>query len=163
MTYDPDYAMPRHMRGKMRTDCYVFDIDGTLADCSHRIHHIQNSPKDWRAFFAGCADDIPIPHVINLAITLYDADKKIIYVSGRSDECREQTLAWLVAHGLPEAPLYMRKEGDYRDDDILKGEMIDEAMRDGWHPIMAFDDRDRVVAMWRARGIPCAQVAPGNF
>lgn len=33
----------------------------------------------------------------------------------------------------------------------------------GYEPIMAFDDRDRVVKMWRDAGIPCAQVAPGDF
>ena len=28
---------------------------------------------------------------------------------------------------------------------------------------LAFDDRDRVVAMWREEGVPCFQVAPGDF
>jgi len=28
---------------------------------------------------------------------------------------------------------------------------------------MVFDDRDKVVNMWRENGIPCLQVAPGNF
>ena len=31
---------------------FIFDIDGTLADASHRLHHIQNGNKDWDAFFA---------------------------------------------------------------------------------------------------------------
>jgi hypothetical protein len=29
--------------------------------------------------------------------------------------------------------------------------------------VMTFDDRDRVVAMWRRNGVVCAQVAPGDF
>lgn len=144
-------------------ECYVFDIDGTLADCSHRLHHIQKSPKDWRTFFAECKGDFPITHIVDLATTLFMADQQIVYVSGRSDECREATLEWLQRHGLPDAPLYMRKAGDYRNDDIVKGELLDAVLADDLRPVMAFDDRDRVVAMWRARGIPCAQVAPGNF
>jgi hypothetical protein len=28
---------------------------------------------------------------------------------------------------------------------------------------MAFDDRSQVVKMWRKRGVPCAQVADGDF
>lgn len=143
--------------------CYLFDIDGTLADCSHRLRHITDTPKDWRAFFAACHLDAPIPHMVELAITLFDADQNIVYVSGRSDECREATLSWLVEHGLPDAPLYMRKVGDHRDDDRVKAELLAAVIADGFRPIMAFDDRSRVVKMWRARGIPCAQVAEGDF
>lgn len=35
----------------------VFDLDGTLADGDHRLHHITGETKDWRAFFAACGDD----------------------------------------------------------------------------------------------------------
>jgi len=143
--------------------CYLFDIDGTLADCSHRLHHIQKSPKDWRAFFAACDDDAPIAPVISLLLALFDADHTIVYVSGRSDECRALTHDWMMRHSLPDAPLYMRKEGDYRNDDIVKGELLDQILADGFNPVMAFDDRDRVVKMWRDRGIHCAQVASGDF
>jgi hypothetical protein len=143
--------------------CYLFDIDGTLADCSHRIGHITGDKKDWRAFFAACDGDNPIQHIVGLCQTLSDADQEIVYVSGRSDECRELTLEWLARHQLPDAPLYMRKAGDHRPDDLVKGELLDAVIADGWAPVMAFDDRDRVVAMWRARGIPCAQVASGDF
>lgn len=143
--------------------CYVFDIDGTLFDCQHRIHFIQKSPKDWRGFFAACLQDSPIPHMVQLAITLFDADKQIVYCSGRSDECRDLTMESLGMHNLPEAPLYMRREGDHRDDDILKSEMLDQMRKDGWEPVMVFEDRSRVVKMWRARGIPCCQVVEGDF
>lgn len=29
--------------------------------------------------------------------------------------------------------------------------------------VAVFDDRDKVVSMWRARGVACFQVAPGAF
>ena len=143
--------------------CYLFDIDGTLADCSHRLHHIQKQPKDWNAFFADCHADAPLHHIVDLAITLFDADQRIVYVSGRSDECRALTVAWLQSQGLHDAPLYMRKQGDHRDDDIVKIELLAQLRADGFEPIMAFDDRNRVVAAWRAAGVPCAQVAAGDF
>lgn len=143
--------------------CYIFDIDGTLADCSHRLHHIQKQPKDWTSFFADCHGDAPISHMIELAQTLRLASaKQIVFVSGRSDECRPATELWLRENGLTGA-LYMRKAGDYRDDDIIKVEILSQVRADGYDPIMAFDDRNRVVAAWRAAGIPCAQVAPGDF
>ena len=143
--------------------CYIFDIDGTLADCSHRLHHIQKQPKDWTSFFADCHADAPISHIIDLARSLRIASaKQIVFVSGRSDECREQTERWLGDNGLT-GPLYMRKAGDHRDDDTIKIELLAELRADGFDPIMAFDDRDRVVKAWRAAGIPCAQVAEGDF
>lgn len=41
----------------------VFDIDGTLANASHRMPYITNpnEPKNWDAFFDGVVDDEPIP------------------------------------------------------------------------------------------------------
>jgi phosphoglycolate phosphatase-like HAD superfamily hydrolase len=145
--------------------CYIFDIDGTLADCSHRLPHIQKQPKDWRAFFAAVADDAPIQHVIDLAMDLASGGAEIVYVSGRSDECREETVRWLERVGAPDpfGRLYMRKEGDHRDDDIVKAEILVALRSDGLEPVMAFDDRNRVVAQWRRNGVPCAQVAYGDF
>ena len=145
----------------MTTPCYIFDIDGTLADCSHRLHHIQKQPKDWTAFFAEVLDDEPIPHVVALAKSLAERHE-IVFVSGRSDQCRGQTELWLCRHAFF-APLFMRRAGDHRDDDVVKIEILAEVRAAGYEPIMAFDDRDRVVAAWRAAGIPCAQVAPGDF
>lgn len=144
--------------------CYVFDLDGTLANCDHRLHHIRDkSPKDWDAYFAECAGDAPITHMVELALTLWHAGEEIIYVTGRSDQCREETVAWLDKQGLPNEPLYMRKKGDHRNDDILKIELLAQARADGWEPVMAFEDRSRVVAAWRAAGIPCLQVQEGDF
>lgn len=151
--------------------CYIFDIDGTLADLSHRLHHIKPvydakgtlPPKDWASFFAACPDDAPIPHTIKLAIDVAMAGAAIVYVSGRSDECRQATEDWLRRHALPEGDLFMRKAGDHRPDHMVKVELLERLREDGYQPVMAFDDRNQVVKMWRELGIPCAQVAEGDF
>lgn len=145
--------------------CWLFDLDGTLADGDHRIHHIKKSPKDWTAYFAACGDDKPIAHVITLMIQLaerYD----VFIVSGRSDEVRSETMEWLERHtGLrfSHVDVYMRRAGDHRPDDVIKLEMLAEIRARGYEPLMAFDDRNRVVQAWRAAGIPVAQVAEGDF
>lgn len=146
------------------TACYIFDLDGTLSDPAHRLHHIQKEPKDWDAFFDASAGDAPIPHTIKLYRALAK-DSEIIILSGRSDAVRVSTLAWLVNNVEPQRPfkLFMRKAGDHRPDDVVKSEMMDYVLSLGHEPIMVFDDRDRVVKMWRQRGIPCAQVADGDF
>jgi hypothetical protein len=56
----------------------------------------------------------------------------------------------------------MRKAGDYRQDAIVKAEWL-EALPEDQRPVLAFDDRQQVVDMWRAHGVRCCQVAPGDF
>jgi hypothetical protein len=50
---------------------YVFDLDGTLADCTHRRHLADAG--DWDGFFAACVDDVPIAPVIELLLRLWNA------------------------------------------------------------------------------------------
>lgn len=75
---------------------------------------------------------------------------------------RTETEAWLAEYEIPYAILRMRKDGDYRADDVVKGEWLDD-LPHMLRPVLAFDDRKRVVDMWRARGVKCCQVEPGDF
>jgi hypothetical protein len=152
--------------------CYIVDIDGTIADLLHREKYLEERPKNWDMFFRMAGDDLPFPHMRLLLTHLVagqsgiaPANKTyIVYVSGRPERCRFDTVTWIHRHGFPTPnTLYMRADGDYRDDSIIKKELLDQLLADGYEPIMAFDDRDRVVKMWRENGIPCAQVREGNF
>lgn len=157
------FVYDRARRTLVRTPCYVFDIDGTLSDPTHRLHLIKSEKPDWRAFFAAVDKDAPHPHIVTLCRHLMEASK-VVFVSGRSDECRAQTDFWLRMHvGGHFGRVYMRKEGDHRDDSAIKVELLAQVRADGYEPIMAFDDRMRVVAAWRHAGVPCAQVAEGDF
>jgi hypothetical protein len=103
---------------------------------------------------------------------LRESGAEIWVWSGRSDECREATKDWLAKHcgmrfrgwlGAPEN-FRMRKAGDYRDDVVLKSEWLSEIEPPEYKRLTAvFDDRARVVQMWRDAGIACFQVAPGEF
>jgi hypothetical protein len=142
----------------------IVDIDGTLADCTHRLHHIQKRPKDWDAFFAATAGDQPIMPVIAMVSCMRaHPGNKIIFCSGRPERTRTATEGWLRRHCLPMGPLYMRGDHDRRDDDILKRDLLARIRGDGFDPVLAIDDRRRVVDMWRAEGLICAQVAAGDF
>ncbi len=87
----------------------------------------------------------------------------IVLCTGRQEQHRAVTEEWLARHHVPFAYLYMRPTEDYRDDTEIKAELLTKILKDGWRPIMAFDDRNKVVAMWRRLGVPCAQVAEGDF
>ena len=144
---------------------YLCDLDGTLADLSHRLCFIKDKPKNWKAFFAACSDDLLIFDVAWLIRLLSDAGQTIVYMSGRSDEVRSQTGAWLEAHSLPQGELYMRGAGDHRPDWIVKSEMLDAVLEKhpAWTIAGVFDDRQQVVDMYRRRGFRVYQVAKGDF
>ena len=139
---------------------YVFDMDGTLADASHRLHFIEREPKDWDSFFEAMGDDKPIRHVIAIARALEAAGHGVDIWTGRPNGYRRHTVRWLEKHGVPWHWLRMRDDGDRRPDHVVKMEWLAEMTS----PIDAvFEDRMRVVAAWRAAGVPCYQVASGNF
>ena len=81
--------------------CFIFDLDGTLADDSHRAHFIASGTKDWDAYYAACPDDKPIEHTIQLAHDLHARGYKIVIITGRSETVRRETEDWLIRHGFP--------------------------------------------------------------
>ena len=149
---------------------YIFDLDGTLSLAHHRQHILddQMNPHRWRQFYALCDKDQPNEPVIRVMESLRRFADIFIF-SGRSDEVRDKTVSWLTQHTSfmsheLDAALMMRPEGDYTADDVLKKEWLDAMLLDDRQRLVAtFDDRDRVVAMWRANGIACFQVAAGDF
>jgi phosphoglycolate phosphatase-like HAD superfamily hydrolase len=152
---------------------YIFDLDGTLADCSHRLPYITGEKKDWRAFFAACVDDKPIEPAIRTLKALTRSAEVWIW-TGRSDEVRGETVKWLHDHvgvfhsfwnpmRAPEA-LTMRAAGDHTPDHKLKyGWLADLEPPERNRLTAVFEDRSSVVQMWRDAGVPCFQVAAGDF
>jgi HAD superfamily, subfamily IIIB (Acid phosphatase) len=144
-------------------DCYIFDIDGTIADNSHRQHFLRSTPKDWKSYNAAMHLDKPMNHVIEIARRLNSTGGQIVLCTGREIVFEDVTREWLSENDVFYRWLFMRREKDYRSDVEVKQEMLSGLRSGGFNPIMAFDDRNSVVAMWRANGIPCAQVAEGDF
>ncbi|WP_327179480.1 hypothetical protein OG599_32175 [Streptomyces sp. NBC_01335] len=91
----------------------VFDLDGTLSDSAHRQHFLEGARRDWSAFFAAAVDDPPLAEGISLAVRSAD-ECEVVYLTGRPERCRKDTLDWIALHGLPEGPLHMRRNDDRR-------------------------------------------------
>jgi hypothetical protein len=147
-----------------------FDVDGTVADLTQRRVFVTSRPKNWPAFYAGMAHDDPIHPVIAVARSMRAAGHVIFFASGREGSHRHRsiTVEWLAENIGPWTrlvPLFMRRARDYRRDDVVKEEILDQEVIPmfGQLPDIMFDDRNRVVEMWRRRGIICAQVAEGDF
>jgi phosphoglycolate phosphatase-like HAD superfamily hydrolase len=145
----------------------ICDIDGTIADLTHRLHHIHPSEgqrKNWAAFHAGVKDDTPHHDMHFILWALVRSGMRVIYVSGRNEASRKDTEAWLNREGFPNGMLYMRADGDFRNDAIIKEEILDNHLRLTPEDVLCvLDDRQRVVDMWRRRGFRVLQVAPGDF
>jgi predicted kinase len=132
----------------------IADIDGTTALMAAR------SPFDETRVH----EDRPNLPVITVIRAMAAAGNDIVFLSGRTDACRDATMDWLCEHvRVPFQGLYMRAAGDFRKDAIVKRELFDRHIRDCYDVTCVLDDRDQVVAAWRELGLTCLQVAPGDF
>jgi len=139
----------------------IFDIDGTLADVSERVHHIKKKPKNWTAFNEAMAQDKAIHSMVRLCNILYESGLTIILCSGRAEKNRPETLEWLKQQGVKYHELLLRKDEDFRSDAIIKREIV--STMDKSKILFVVEDRSSVVEMWRAEGLVCLQCAPGEF
>lgn len=154
---------------------YIFDLDGTLALNEHRQHLVRGVEKpDWDAFFKACVHDVPHYAVIKTLTQLRKTCEIWIW-SGRMETVREETLDWLMKHKVIDNRNYrfwyrnpnrflMRQEGDFRPDEVLKKAWLDDLhVSERRKLVGVFDDRNKVVQMWRDSGVACFQVAEGDF
>lgn len=143
----------------------VFDLDGTLSNPAHRVHHLEGDQKDWDAFYEACGGDKPHLEMLELFQSLRGLGNRIEIWTGRRESTREKTNRWFEGHGIEldhfDRPvrLIMRGDNDFRHDVETKGEWIE---RRGV-PDIVFEDRNSMVEFYRSQGIRCLQVAPGYF
>lgn len=138
------------------TRAFIVDLDGTLTINGGR------DPFDW----SRVKHDEPNPDVIAVVRALRDTGLTPLYVSGRSDVCRVDTLEWVRKHVsaiTPSYHLFMRVDGDRRPDQIIKREIYEAQIEPQYSVRLVLDDRNKVVAMWRSLGLTCLQVADAPF
>jgi hypothetical protein len=145
----------------------IFDLDGTLALIEKRraLADKGNGKMNWKTFFApeNIQLDEPNVPVIEMAKMIKAQGHSVVIFSGRDSISRAETIAWLNKFGVPFDVLKMRPEGTFTPDNVLKQNWLDQLFPDKDTILCVFDDRDKVVKMWRDNGLSCFQVAPGNF
>lgn len=140
-----DYGLPHAI---------IVDMDGTLALMNGR------NPFDFMA----CGKDLINQPLKELLLNwLKPNTNHIIIVSGREDKAMEVTKKWLHDNGILFSYIFMRKSSDYRPDEIIKQEIFENEIKDKFYIEGVFDDRDKVVKMWRDLGLLCLQVYYGDF
>lgn len=164
-----DLKHRRHFVEKPRCTCPPASLQPACSTCIGFATGSLKFKPNWDAFHAACVDDKPIEPVIQLLVQL--SNRADIWIwSGRMATVRRETQEWLecnvyvVDKDQLKLDLKMRPAGDFTPDDQLKESwLLAMNPEDRARLVMVFDDRDRVVAMWRKHGIVCAQVAPGDF
>lgn len=164
--YPPDhYIQPANLGLQ---PVYLCDIDGTL---TFRSKELDADPTTRGIHdYHRVSEDLYHPDVFNAVGALQQGGAKIIFVSGRPESCRADTVAWINAPGIlvcdADNPLHMRTTGDRRPDTIVKRELFDWHVRP-WSYYIAgvFDDRNRVVKKtWREQlGLTVFHVADHDF
>jgi len=149
----------------------IFDLDGTLADITKRreMSTKENGKIDWDIFFEpnNIWFDLPNEPVITMAQLLNERHRIVIF-SGRSKATKDETKRWLKKFDVPFDVIKMRptsNEWKFMPDDELKQHWLDTLFPDDKKNgiLCVFDDRQKVVDMWRRNGVTCFQVDDGNF
>lgn len=141
----------------------IFDLDGTLALVDHRRHHVTGRKPNFQAFDRACVNDTPNVPVVEIFKLLRSTNKyELVIFSGRGDAVRPETERWLKTNGIVYDRLMMRPGGHSIPDNDLKRTWLNTIV-DKNNVFCVFDDRQKVVDMWREEGLTCFQVAEGNF
>jgi hypothetical protein len=148
-----------------RKDIVIFDLDGTLALIDERraLAAKPDGKINWKTFFApeNIALDKPNNPVMMAFYAFEELGYEMVIFSGRDEISRTETEAWLDGYDIHFDMMKMRPQGSFTPDDVLKKQWLDELGAD--RVFCVFDDRDKVVQMWRDNGLTCVQLAPGNF
>lgn len=135
--------------------CILVDIDGTLAIRDPELR----GPYEFEKLHL----DTPNFKLIRLISIIWTRGTKIVYVSGRPEKWRDGTTEWINKHMALSTPtLFMRQDGDYRNDAIVKEEIYKQHIERSYEVIAVFDDRKRVVNKWRELDLLCCQVADND-
>jgi phosphoglycolate phosphatase-like HAD superfamily hydrolase len=127
----------------------VVDIDGVVADVRHRLHHLDRRPKAWDAFFGEAVNDPLLDEGDAVAHQLAEGHD-LVWLTGRPERCRRDTMRWLRDQGLPDGRLLMRRAGDRRPARTVKVEALRRLSRERPVSVLVDDDTAVVSAARRA-------------
>jgi beta-phosphoglucomutase-like phosphatase (HAD superfamily) len=152
--------------------CFI-DIDGTLSDATLRFKEAGPEPSredkpNYLAWLSRLQDearlaaDQPVPGMREVVRALA-SQKRLYYLTGREEQYRNVTRAWLAANGFPERPLICRQPDDWRSATEMKMQVISELRKDG-QPVVVLDDAPEAEFVGRCRelGFTLLQARSGS-
>lgn len=149
-----------------RKKVVIFDVDGTIADCEHRRKYVDGTLgyTDWNKFRSETAFDTPVQHICDIAKRFIKSGDHVAFFSARNEserEITEQQISKWIGDG--HKGLFLRPNDSYEPDEVFKANLADKFEELGGKIDLVFDDRNKVVEMWKNRGTTVVQVAEGDF
>ena len=137
----------------------ICDIDGTVADNSHRTHLIEGpGKKDWEAFYDPnlLAKDPPLLVACGILNKIVHNPKmNLHFLTGRPERTRAATVVWF--HKIFQnftTPIAMRPDGDHRKAHVYKDDMLQLIWRRySGEPMLIIDDDMRNAEMYQKYGL----------
>jgi len=151
-----EWTKPEVKKDNSKEDVYLCDLDGTIA-----LHNGRNP-----YLYEECIHDLPNMPVVNVIRALIKSDFKVVFVTAREDigNSKSLTIQWIEEYiGLKDPIVITRELGDNRNDGITKREMYNKYIFPKYNVIGVFDDRKRVIDMWRDMDIMVFDVAGHTF
>lgn len=128
-----------------------FDIDGVLANDTHRVEHAL--AKEWDLYFKprSVAAD-PVWPQGRAALEAAQADGwEIAYLTGRRDDLRPTTADWLARNQFPAGILHMRPFGTKKPLANLKADILTDILAVSEKAqLVLYDDDPEVVRLVRS-------------
>jgi len=137
----------------------IVDLDGTLCDHRHRLHHICNKEgfrlahPNWSAYNEALINDSVNEQVRVIAGLLKDAGRGIILLTGRMNEYWGITLDWLILYEIRFDMLIMREDDDFRQDYLFKKDVYEQTIQDIYNVELVLEDKESCVNMWKDAGL----------
>lgn len=140
----------------------IFDMDGTLCDVRSIRHYVAKSDaagsrRDFHAFHSESINCPAHATVADLARQVSAAGIKTVIVTAREAKWGIHTALWLREQGIEYDAMLMRDDGDYRSDADVKRSIAVRLLLE-YVPLVAVDDRDDIIDVWREKGIPTLKV-----
>lgn len=158
----------------------LFDIDGVLADWSHRLHFIKRQNwqdiflPDWDAFYAAMPDDPVLPGAI--IYNLLVGQSRFLHrqvslgkaaceypvvdcVTCRPEKMRCVTVDWFERNGLLQPRvIHMRRDDDMRPHHEIKVEIWKKHYERVETVLAIFDDNAETIAAFKELGVTAYHV-----
>ena len=134
-------------------DTIIVDVDGTLA------HNNPNNPRD--PYDGSRAGEDHVDETLAAMLDVLDENYFIHIVTGRGLRHRHLTEEWLKDHAISYDHLWTRPDNDTSVPDAWVKYQIAKEIARTHNIVGVFDDRERVIDMWRAAWIKTFDVGQG--
>ncbi len=135
----------------------LIDIDHTLSNATWRDPML--GVASWDEYHMEATSDEPIPEMVELVRALHKGGWQLFGLTARPEKFHFITMNWLVNHDIPLMGLLMRPNDNFLPSPEIKVKVFQHYFNKVEpNSIVVFDDRDDVVAAFKAIGITSLQV-----